>query len=43
MTNSTSTDVTFPDAIAKQEDSHSTAPADKQINEWRYTQPPLAP
>ena len=38
MTNSTSTDVTLEGAwcnrvVAKQEDSHSTAPADKQINE----------
>ena len=38
MTNSTSTDVTFGGArcnrvVAKQEDSHYTAPADKQINE----------
>ena len=38
MTNSTSTDVTFGEAwlnrvVSKQEDSHSTAPADKQINE----------
>ena len=38
MTNSTSTDVTFGGAwcnrvIAKQGDSHSTAPNDKQINE----------
>ena len=37
MTNSTSTDVTFGGAwcnrvVAKQEDSHSTAPADKQMN-----------
>ena len=45
MANSTSTDVTFGGAwcnrvVAKQEDSHSTAPADKQINEKRYTQPP---
>ena len=37
MTNSTSTDVTFGGAwcnrvVAKQEDSHSAAPADKQIN-----------
>ena len=42
MTNSTSTDVTFEGAwwnrvIAKQTDFHSTAPADKQINEQRYT------
>ena len=45
MTNSTSTDVTFGGAlcnrvVAKQEDSHSTAPADKQINEKCYSQPP---
>ena len=38
MTISTSTDVIFRGAwctriVAKQEDSHSTAPADKQINE----------
>ena len=38
MTNSTSTDVTFGGAwynrvVAKREDSHSTAPADKQLNE----------
>ena len=38
MTNSTSTDVAFGGAwcnrvVAKQEDRHSTAPADKQINE----------
>ena len=38
MTNSTSTDVTFRGAccnkvVAKQEDSHFTAPADKQVNE----------
>ena len=38
MTNSTSSDVPFGGAwcnkvIAKQEDSHSTAPADKQIHE----------
>ena len=38
MTNSPSTDVTFEGAwwnwvVAKQEDSHSTAPADKQIIE----------
>ena len=38
MTNSTSTDVTFGGAwcnrmAAKQEDPHSTPPADKQINE----------
>ena len=38
MTNCTSTDVTFGGAwcnrvTAKQEDSHSTAPANKQINE----------
>ena len=38
MTNSASTDVPFGGAwcnrvVAKQEDSHSTAPADKQINE----------
>ena len=37
-TNSTSTDVTLGGAwcisvVAKQEDSHSTVPADKQINE----------
>ena len=32
MTNSTSTDVTFGGA-AKKEDAHSTALADKQINE----------
>ena len=49
MTYSTSTDVTFGGAwwnrvAAKQEDSHSTAPADKQINkdtvnhsrEWHF-------
>ena len=45
MTNITSTDVAFGGAwynrvVAKQEDSHSTAPADKQINEQRYIQPP---
>ena len=38
MTNSTSIDITFGGArcnrvVAKQEDSHSTAPADKQMNE----------
>ena len=38
MTNSTSTDVIFGSAwcnrvVAKQEDSQSTAPAEKQINE----------
>ena len=38
MTNSTSTDVTFGGAwcnrvVAKQDDSRSTAPADKQMNE----------
>ena len=38
MTNSTSTNVTFGGAwcnrvVAMQEDYHSTAPADKQINE----------
>ena len=38
MTNSTSTDGTFIGAwcnrvVAKQEDFHSTTPADKQINE----------
>ena len=38
MTNSTSTDITFGGAgcnrvIPKKEDPHSTAPADKQINE----------
>ena len=38
MTNSTITDVTFGGAwcnrvVTKQEDSHSTALADKQINE----------
>ena len=38
MTNSTSTDVIFVDAWCskietKQVDSHSTAPADRQINE----------
>ena len=38
MTNSTRTDVTFGGAwrnrvVAKQEDSDSTAPPDKQINE----------
>ena len=37
MTNSTSTDVTFGGTwcnrvVAKQKDSHSTAPVDKQIN-----------
>ena len=42
MTNSTSTDVTFGGTwgnrvVAKQEDSHSTAPADKQLNQYRYT------
>ena len=26
--------------VAKQDDFHSTAPAYKQINEWRSTQPP---
>ena len=45
MTNSTGTDVTFVGVwcnrvVAKQEDSHSTAPADKQINAKRYIQPP---
>ena len=39
MTNST--DVTFGGAwcnrvVAKQKDTHSTAPADKEINEQRY-------
>ena len=43
MTNSTSPDVTFEGAwcnrlVAKQEDFHSTAPADKEINEYRYIQ-----
>ena len=38
MTNSTDTDITFETewgyrVVAKQEDSRSTAPADKQINE----------
>ena len=38
MTNSTSTDVTFGggwcnEVVAKQEQSHSSAPADKPINE----------
>ena len=38
MTNITSTDVTFGGAwcnrvVTKQEDSHSTVPAEKQINE----------
>ena len=38
MTNSTSTDVTYGGAwcnraVAKQKDSHSTVPADKQVNE----------
>ena len=42
MTNSTSTDISFGGAwcnraVAKQEDSHSTAPTDKPINEQRYT------
>ena len=45
MANITSTDVTFGSAscnrvVPTQEDSHSTAKADKQINESRYTQPP---
>ena len=44
MINSISTDVTFGGAwiyrvVAKQEDSHSTAPAEKQINEKRSTLP----
>ena len=42
MANITSTDVTFEGAwcnkvVAKQEDSHSTAPTDKQINEYKHT------
>ena len=42
MTNSTN--VTFGGVgcnreVAKQEDLHSIAPADEQINELRYTQP----
>ena len=45
MTNSTSTDVIFGGArcnrmITKQYAYHSTTPADKQINEQRYSQPP---
>ena len=45
MTNSTSTDITFGGAwrnrvVANQGDPHSTVPADKQINEYRYIQPP---
>ena len=45
MTKNTSTDVTFGGAwcnrvVVKQEDRHSTASADKQINEQRYIQPP---
>ena len=47
MTNSTSTDVPFAGAwckevIAKQEDSHSTAPADNQIN-GKMLQPTTLP
>ena len=44
MTNSTSTDVTFEGAwrnrvVAKQEDPHSTAPADKQMTEDTSNRP----
>ena len=45
MTNSTSTNVTFGGAwcnrvAAKQDVSHSTAPADEHINKRKYIQPP---
>ena len=44
MTNSTSTDITFGGAwcnrvIPKQDDSHSTTPADKQKMRKDYNQP----
>ena len=46
MTNNTSTDVTFGNAwcnrvVAMQGVSHSTAPADKQINEYTSNHPRL--